>query len=701
MKKGRKLFAVLLALVMIVSCFTACGNKDSAVEYPEDFQAFLDVLDTDFSYEVDKTISEFGDDPALGFRSAGSPAEKETAQYIEKTMKEIGLQNVTVDEYTLDGWTFKGANIKFTNAAGEEQKIDLGGYQTTIVAKDEPLKLVYLNKGTAADYEGVDVTGKLVLIDIDQNEEWWINNPSMQAHVKGAKAVLANSAMPVEMGDRIGTQDFCGPANTPALGISQDDTDALKAAIEASGSGEIEVILNADSVVTEDVTSQNVWGEIPGKTDEVIYMMAHMDGYFHSFYDDASGCGLILGSAKAMIDSGFEPDKTIRIICHGAEEWGKVDSQADWAIGAFKQISEVRPEWAEKAFAIVNIDGAYCVEGETTFGISMAEELNSFIDPLVQPMIAETDYEYSYMMPPSTYKEDFNYMAYGIPSVATAKGSETKFYDVAYHTSADNDEVVAFDQDTWLWMHTLYGRILYAFDDLAVRPMDFAARFESLKGSYDEALVQNEELTANIDAAIAAAEPIAEKVNQLNADYAAAIEAGDTDAADKLRQEGIELNKKLHKAYKQVQDELLWLDGEMSIVFPHEARMWNVQNLQGAIAALEEGDAVTAYDEYLSGIGNGWYAMYFDKETMDYFNNRWMEGLEGTWAEGRIDPIDCYVDDIVRTLVDKGESGATDFSAEIAQLQQLEKEQKALLDKVIQNEAEGMAAIADTLSGIK
>lgn len=701
MKKGKKVFALLLALVLVVSCFTACGSKDSAVEYPEDFQAFLDVLDTDFSYEVDKTISEFGDDPVLGFRSAGSPAEKETAQYIEKTMKEIGLQNVTVDEFTLDGWTFKGANIKFTNADGEEQLINLGGYQTTIVAKDEPVKVVYLNKGTAADYEGVDVTGKLVLIDIDQNEEWWINNPAMQAKVKGAKAVLANSAMPVEMGDRIGTQDFCGPADAPALGISQNDTDALKAAIEASGEGEIEVILNADFVVTEDVTSQNVWGEIPGKTDEVIYMMAHMDGYFHSFYDDASGCGLILGSAKAMIDSGFEPDKTIRIICHGAEEWGKVDSQADWAIGAFKQISEVHPEWAKDAFAIVNIDGAYCVEGETTFGISMAEELNSFIDPLVQPMIAETDYEYSYMMPPSTYKEDFNYMAYGIPSVATAKGSETKFYDVAYHTNADNDEVVAVDQDTWLWMHTLYGRILYAFDDLAVRPMDFAARFESLKGSYDEALVQNEELTANIDAAIAAAGPIAEKVNQLNADYAAAIEAGDTDVADKLRQEGIALNKKLHKAYKQVQDELLWLDGEMSIIFPHEARMWNVQNLQGAIAALEEGDAVTAYDEYLSGIGNGWNAMYFDKETVDYFNNRWMDGLEGTWAEGRIDPIDCYVDDIVRTLVDKGESGATDFSAEIAQLQELEKEQKALLDKVIEAEVEGMAAITKTLQSIK
>ena len=104
MKKTKKIAALLLSALLAVSCLTACGDKKEAVEYPEDFQAFLDVLDTEFSYEVDKTISEMGDDPALGFRSAGSPAEKKTAEYIEQTMKDIGLQNVTVDKTNLDGW---------------------------------------------------------------------------------------------------------------------------------------------------------------------------------------------------------------------------------------------------------------------------------------------------------------------------------------------------------------------------------------------------------------------------------------------------------------------------------------------------------------------------------------------------------------------------------------------------------------------
>lgn len=694
--------------MMAASCLTltACGGggddggKSDTVEYPEDFQAFLDVLDTDFSYEVDKTISEFGDDPALGFRSAGSPAEQETAAYIEKTMNEIGLENVTVDKTNLDGWTFNGANITFQNADGKEQKIDLGGYQTTIQADNETVKVVYLKKGTAKDYEGVDVTGKLVLIDINQNEEWWINSPAYQAHVKGAKAVLANTELPVKKNDRIGTQDICGPADAPALGISQKDTNALKKAIKASGSNEIEVTFNADSVVTEDVQSQNVWGEIPGKTDEVIYMMAHMDGYFHSFYDDASGCGLLLGTAKAMLDSGYEPDKTIRFICHGAEEWGKSDSQADWAMGSYKQITEVHPEWAENAFAIVNIDGAYCVKDESTFGISTAEELYNYIDTVAAPMVETSGYQYRYQIPPSTYKEDFNYMACGIPSVATAKGEETIFYDIAYHTNADSDEVVEFDKDAWLWMHTLYGRFVYAFDDLAARPMDFGTRFEAMKKSVNKDLVTDQELIDKIDAAIEASAPVTEKVNKLNADYEAALADGDHDKASQLRQEAIALNLELHKIYKQVQDELLYLDGELSIVFPNETRQANVENLQGAIAALKDGDAETAYNDYLSGINNGWYAMFFDKESVDYFNDGYLEGLEDTWAEGKADPMDCYVDDVVRSLMAKVESGDKDFSAEIAELESLEAEQTELLNQVVQKEKAGLDTLIEMLNGL-
>ena len=53
------------------------------------------------------------------------------------------------------------------------------------------LEIVYAGKGTADDLAELDIEGKLVLIDINQREEWWINYAAYQAHLKGAAAVIA------------------------------------------------------------------------------------------------------------------------------------------------------------------------------------------------------------------------------------------------------------------------------------------------------------------------------------------------------------------------------------------------------------------------------------------------------------------------------------------------------------------------------
>lgn len=696
----KKKTAVLLALIMVLTTvvFTGCGNKTtSEIEYSEEFQAFLNVLDTDYSKEVQQFISEQGDDDALGFRGAGGEAETTVAEYVKEQMTNMGLSNVTMDPITVDGWNFKGANFTFTNVDGEKQQVTLGGYQCTCKADNEKVKVVYLNKGTSEDYEGIDVKDKLVLIDIDQNEEWWISSPAVQAMLHGAKGVLANSAMYTESGDRIGTQDICAPAEAVAFGISDNDTQAVKEAINASGNNEIEVVFNADSEVMEDTESHCVWGEIPGQSDEVIYMMAHMDGYFHSFFDDASGVGLIMGVAKGIIDSGYEPAKTIRFVINGAEEYGKANSEADWAIGAYELINNVHPEWIENAFAVVNIDGAYCTANEKSFSVAVPEELAAFAKEIADPMIAETDYEYKYLTPQSTYKEDFNYTALGIPSVGTGKGDEHLFYDSAYHTSDDTEAANGFNEDTWLWMHTLYARYVYEFDATPARPLDFGARFEALKESYD--IVDDDDLIAIIDDAIEAAAPVTEKINQLNADYDAAVADGDTDTAEALLAEAKELNKQTHKAYRAIQDALLWLDGDLGIVFPHDVREDNITNLKGAIDALKDGDAVTASEEYLQNIGNAWYAMFFDEDTISYREGHYEEGLKDTWAEGRTDLDFCDVYGVNNLLQTK--NGADeDYSAEISKLESEKADQESKLADVIKKEKSDFKDIIKMLKNI-
>ena len=50
-----------------------------------------------------------------------------------------------------------------------------------------------LRYGTEKDYEGREVQGKLVLVDINQRDEWWINYPVYQAHLKGSKPSVLKS----------------------------------------------------------------------------------------------------------------------------------------------------------------------------------------------------------------------------------------------------------------------------------------------------------------------------------------------------------------------------------------------------------------------------------------------------------------------------------------------------------------------------
>lgn len=664
----RKLLALMLAALLTVS-LAACGGEKAESGTQEG--GFESKIDLEFTKDVMTTISQMGDDEATGNRSSGSPAEQEAAEYLKSVMEDIGLQNITVDKTTVDGWTFKGANLTYKDGQGKEQTVTLSGYATDLTAKQEKAKLVYLGEGTEADYEGVDVKDKLVLIDINQDENWWINYPAYQAKQKGAKAVIAMSQMVTENENRIGSQDICGPADAPAFGISQKDSKALQEAIKASKGKELDVIFNADSTITKDAESQNVWGEIPGKSDQVIYMIGHYDGYYHSFYDNASGIATTLGIVKALIDSGYTPEKTIRVVAHGAEEFGKSGNEYDWATGAYEQIMTNHPEWAEKAFAVVNIDGDYPIVGEKGYGINTSHEILSFVRDSAQKITEDSDYEYAFRSPAGTGTEDFQWTAQGIPSIVATHGDECIYYDGMYHSNMDSEEGGALDEEALLMNHQIFGTIVSDLDKKVVRPMDFTARLEALAESLDENLVQDKELTGQI-------REVKEKAAALNDTMAEADKGQASDAE--------ELNDQLYNLFLTAQDGFLRIDYGGEVVFPNEMYQNNINALSQTITELEKGNIQTAYDEYLSGVDWAWYSMYFDKETCQYFENQLMKNRKGTFGEGRIDYPMADTDRVVRSLGKKYDSKKADVSKEIRELKRLKKQQETYLSKIIEKE---------------
>lgn len=699
-----------LAAVLLLS---ACGQQpDTPQSTPEAErvtleaaqQAYLEKVDVDYAYHLALQLEDIRSNENLGYRTAGSEAELATGDMLKAEMESIGLQNVTKDEFTLDTWTFEKAQLSFTDSTGAEYTAELGGYQTDFVTDGpEAFTIVDGGEGTEADLDGLDVTGKLVLIDINQRDNWWINYPAYEAHLRGAAAVIAvqDGGYGEVSDDALNAQDICGPADAPAFSMSRTDAEALRAALDENG--EASVTLDAVSRVGMDGVSYNITGMIPGKDeDSMVLMSAHYDSYFAGFQDDNAAIALMLGIAKAIIDSGYQPEKTLVFCAMAAEEWGVSNTRYDWSTGAYNQIFRVHPDWVGKVVADINFELPAMNEGETD-QIRTSYELKTFVEdfkesvPQVEGVFPEG---IEVIVPTQTWSDDFSLSIAGVPSSVTAlRGG---FAQTHYHSQFDNRDT--YSPEAFLFHHNMYGMLMLAYDRCAVSPLDFSTRLEALRASMDDTVLTEEQvssLNAALDEAENAASAAWDKVSEINDSYRKALDSGDTAAADALIQESRETNAAVLSAFKYAEDAFVRLTWEDVSIFPHEHSQNNLLALNGAVEALERGDSATAIDEYLYAVDNNWYAYDWSRETFDYFTNYVLNQSDDRlmWGAGRVQGHeDLY--DVIRSLLDKYGDTSADYTAELARLNDAVNNQTAMLAEQVDHEVQALAELTAQLIAI-
>lgn len=702
----KRIVSMLLAVFLLVSA-TACAGKsdgESSEGTASAVQAYLDKVDVDYSYDLALKLEEERSNEKLGYRTAGSDAELATGDMLKAEMERIGLQNVAKDEFTLDTWTFTGAQLSFTDASGAAYTAELGGYQTDFVTDGaQSFTVIDGGRGTEADLAGLDVSGKLVLVDINQRADWWINYPAYEAHLAGAAAVIAvqNGGYGEVSDDALNAQDVCGPADAPAFSMSRTDAELLKAAMDENG--EAAVTLDADSRVGMDGTSYNIVGTIPGRdTEHMVLMSAHYDSYFAGFQDDNAAIALMMGIAKGLIDSGYQPEKTLVFCAMAAEEWGVSDTRYDWSTGAYNQIFRVHPEWVGKVIADINFELPAMDEG-TADQIRTSYELKTFVDAFkagvpqvdgVFPDGIET------IVPTQTWSDDFSLSIAGVPSSVTAlRGGFAKTH---YHSQFDNQDT--YSREAFLFHHNMYGMLMLAYDHCAVSPLDFSTRLDALRESMDDTVMtaeQADRLNAALDEANAAAAAAWDKVSEANKAYQEALDAGDTARADELLAGTKEMNADVLAAFKFAEDAFVRLTWEDSSIFPHEHSQNNLLALQGAAEALKQGDSAAALDDYLYSVDNNWYAYDWSRETFghftDYVLNQSADRL--MWGAGRVQGHEDLFD-VIRSLQEKYGDSAADYTAELARLDQAIETQTGMLDEQVAHEVSALAELTARLTQI-
>jgi len=232
-------------------------------------------------------------------RIAGTKYDDMIEGWVEQKFKEFGLQNVNRQWFTLTPQFFP-TNWSLSATAGGKTTtfttIRPAGRATTPAAGLD-LDPVWVGLGTEADFAGRDVKGKLVFIHsiptpaVISHSSTWIG-AAERAAKKGAAAILINLAI---LGTNWQVQLNGGVEGVPLLSIGTEDANALRTMIE-TGPVKVKALLVGET--KSGLKDANVWGTLPGATDEEILIFAHHDAYFEGAIDNASGMAVMVGLAE-------------------------------------------------------------------------------------------------------------------------------------------------------------------------------------------------------------------------------------------------------------------------------------------------------------------------------------------------------------------------------------------------------------------
>jgi carboxypeptidase Q len=295
----------------------------------------LQSFQSDLGYQIIESLTT-----EVGQRLAGTEAEARARDWGIAKFKELGFKNVRIEPFQVDRWERHSEHAEITSPFPQKLMITaLGGSIATGSDGIVGHVVRFENLQALKDAPMKGLKGKIVFVD-----EYMTRTQDGSGY---GVAVKKRSGAAVEAGKRgavaalirsVGTDHHRFPhtgqmtydqnvVKVPIAALSAPDADQLHRAL---GRGDVEVKLQIDVQSYGKSQSGNVIAEIPGVTDEIVIIGAHLDSWDlgTGAVDDGAGIGITVGAAKLILDMNKKPKRTIRIVMFGAEEVGLVGAIA-------------------------------------------------------------------------------------------------------------------------------------------------------------------------------------------------------------------------------------------------------------------------------------------------------------------------------------------------------------------------------------
>ncbi|MEE4211125.1 MAG: M28 family peptidase [Parvularcula sp.] len=319
----------------------ASAAQDLPAETAEEARHLLDKgLSDRVGYETVEALTT-----EIGARLGGSEAEARARAWGAERMRDLGLSNVRIETFDMPYWERGDLELRITSPFPQSlEATALGGSVSTRRSglTGEVVRFATLRELENAPLDD-SLKGKIVFVDEGMTRTQdgsgygvAVRKRSGAAN-EGAKrgavaAIIRSVGTDQHRFPHTGTMRYAdGIQPIPTAALSYPDAEQLRRALAR---GPVELSLRLEASTKKSVEGGNVIGEIPGETDEIVLLGAHLDSWDlgTGAIDDGAGIGIISGAARLILDhmeeTGTKPKRTIRIVYFGAEEVGLHGAQA-------------------------------------------------------------------------------------------------------------------------------------------------------------------------------------------------------------------------------------------------------------------------------------------------------------------------------------------------------------------------------------
>ena len=236
--------------------------------------AEVDFVELGRSVPIQRVKETLGYFAGLEARVVGYPGAEKAAHYIQKTFRDIGLDDITVHEYDISIPIEKGGFLELATS-GEQMRL-YGLWPNLVKTSTLPQggisgRMIDAGNGDYAHLDGEEVEGAIVLMDFNSGDAW------LNSAYLGVAAVVfiePDSTVYLEGEKKFLTM----PLDLPRFWVSKEDGEALRRQLAASSPLEVHMEYR---MVWERRPAWNLLGVIPGydplMKEDVIVLEAYYD----------------------------------------------------------------------------------------------------------------------------------------------------------------------------------------------------------------------------------------------------------------------------------------------------------------------------------------------------------------------------------------------------------------------------------------